>query len=87
MRPLQICAMSDGAHGERKSWPAGQVGIYSIVLGRGGYSDVDEGNIVRYCGASGACEEAHEGGAYTSAYSSPVQWSYGSRSPSLHCMD
>ncbi len=50
------------------------MGIYSIVLGGGGYSDVDEGNMVKYCGTSGAggeasagtkmLKKAHEGGAY-----------------------
>lgn len=61
--PLQICAMRDGAHGELEGGIHGQAGkwAYSIVLGGGGYSDVDEGNMVKYCGTSGAGGEASAG--------------------------
>ena len=61
--PLQICAMRDGAHGEMEGGIHGKhgEGAFSIVLSGGGYSDVDEGNVIRYCGTSGAEEEASVG--------------------------
>lgn len=61
--PLQICALRDGAHGELEGGIHGQPGkwAYSIVLGGGGYSDVDEGNQIKYCGTSGAGGEPSGG--------------------------
>ena len=54
--PLQICAMRDGAHGEIEAGIHGQKskGAYSIVLATGGYSDVDDGETIKYCGTSGS---------------------------------
>lgn len=54
--PLQFCAMRDGAHGETEAGIHGQVGFgaYSIVVSNGGYSNIDEGDILKYCGTSGA---------------------------------
>ena len=48
--------MRDGAHGEIEAGIHGQVGkgAYSIVLSSGGYSDVDDGITIKYCGTSGA---------------------------------
>ncbi len=61
--PLQICAMRDGAHGELEAGIHGQPGqwAYSIVLSGGGYSNVDEGNLVKYCGTSGTGGEPTAG--------------------------
>lgn len=54
--PLQFCAMRDGAHGEIEAGIHGQVGrgAYSIVVSNGGYKNVDEGVVIKYCGTSGA---------------------------------
>ena len=54
--PLQFCAMRDGAHGEIEAGIHGhpRVGAFSIVLSNGGgYDDVDEGEVVKYCGTPG----------------------------------
>ena len=61
--PLQICAMRDGAHGEIEGGIHGKpgVGAFSIVLSGGGYSDIDEGYMIRYCGTSGAEGKASAG--------------------------
>lgn len=55
-RPLQICALRDGAHGEIEAGIHGQMGkgAYSIVLSSGGYADIDEGDKIRYCGTAGS---------------------------------
>ncbi|MCJ1394159.1 hypothetical protein MMC18_007037 [Xylographa bjoerkii] len=55
-RPLQICALRDGAHGEMEAGIHGQAGkgAYSIVMSSGGYSDVDNGDNITYCGTAGA---------------------------------
>lgn len=55
-RPLQICALRDGAHGEIEAGIHGQVGkgAYSIALSSGGYADVDEGDFIKYCGTAGS---------------------------------
>ncbi|KAL8738506.1 MAG: hypothetical protein Q9181_000717 [Wetmoreana brouardii] len=54
--PLQICAVRDGAHGSFEAGIYGVVGkgAYSIVLGGAKYSDIDEGDVIQYCGTSGA---------------------------------
>ncbi|MCJ1404327.1 hypothetical protein MMC11_007552 [Xylographa trunciseda] len=54
--PLQICALRDGAHGEMEAGIHGQAGkgAYSIVMSSGGYSDVDNGEIITYCGTAGS---------------------------------
>lgn len=54
--PLQICAMRDGAHGEIEGGIHGQPGkgAYSAVMSGGGYSDIDNGDKVEYCGTSSA---------------------------------
>ncbi|KAL8700882.1 MAG: hypothetical protein Q9201_005202 [Fulgogasparrea decipioides] len=54
--PFQICAVRDGAHGSFEAGIYGEVGkgAYSIVLGGAKYSDIDEGNVIQYCGTSGA---------------------------------
>ncbi|KAL8754271.1 MAG: hypothetical protein Q9184_005161 [Pyrenodesmia sp. 2 TL-2023] len=53
--PLQICTIRDGAHGMAEGGIYGQAkrGAYSIILGGGGYADIDEGDIIQYCGTSG----------------------------------
>ena len=53
--PLQFCAMRDGAHGETEAGIHGQLGhgAYSIVVSEGGYSNVDDGISLQYCGTSG----------------------------------
>ena len=55
MRPFQICALRDGAHGEIEAGIHGQTGkgAFSIVLSSGGYADVDEGDTIQYCGTAG----------------------------------
>lgn len=57
--PLQICTIRDGAHGTPEGGIYGQPkkGAYSIVLSGGGYSDVDEGDYVKYCGTSGEADK------------------------------
>ncbi|MCJ1439240.1 hypothetical protein MMC27_008632 [Xylographa pallens] len=52
--PLQICALRDGAHGEMEAGIHGQAGkgAYSIVMSSGGYSDVDNGENITYCGTA-----------------------------------
>ena len=61
--PLQFCAMRDGAHGETEAGIHGQVGLgaYSIVVSNGGYSNIDEGTILKYCGTAGAFGEPSMG--------------------------
>ena len=61
--PLQICAMRDGAHGEIEAGIHGQAGkgAFSIVLSSGGYSDIDEGATLKYCGTSGSEAKASAG--------------------------
>ncbi|KAL9595572.1 MAG: hypothetical protein Q9219_006368 [cf. Caloplaca sp. 3 TL-2023] len=53
--PLQICALRDGAHGTIEGGIHGQAkkGAYSIILSGGGYADIDDGPIIKYCGTSG----------------------------------
>ena len=53
--PLLVCAMRDGAHGEVEAGIHGQneQGAYSVVVSGGGYCDIDDGDIIRYCGTSG----------------------------------
>ncbi|KAI4125297.1 MAG: hypothetical protein LQ338_004343 [Usnochroma carphineum] len=53
--PLQICTIRDGAHGMYEGGIYGQAkqGAYSIILAGGGYADIDEGEIIKYCGTSG----------------------------------
>ena len=54
--PLQLCALRDGAHGETEAGIHGHpdIGALSIVLSGGGYEDIDDGEIVKYCGTSGS---------------------------------
>ncbi|KAL9585086.1 MAG: hypothetical protein Q9203_004406 [Teloschistes exilis] len=56
--PRQICAVRDGAHGALVDgiFGASGKGAYSIVMSGKGYSDVDEGDLIRYCGTSGHAE-------------------------------
>ncbi|KAL9027375.1 MAG: hypothetical protein Q9196_004091 [Gyalolechia fulgens] len=53
--PLQICTLRDGAHGTPEGGIYGQAkkGAYSIIMSGGGYSDIDEGDRIQYCGTSG----------------------------------
>ena len=53
-RPLQICALRDGAHGEMEAGIHGQAGkgAYSVVMSSGGYSDIDNGENITYCGTA-----------------------------------
>ncbi|KAI4196420.1 MAG: hypothetical protein LQ350_006565 [Teloschistes chrysophthalmus] len=53
--PRQICAVRDGAHGALVDgiFGASGQGAYSVVMSGTGYSDVDEGDVVKYCGTSG----------------------------------
>jgi len=54
--PLQICLIRDGAHGEVEAGICGEPGkgVFSIVVGSGGYNNVDEGDVIQYCGTSGS---------------------------------
>lgn len=54
--PLQICLIRDGAHGEIEAGICGEPGkgVFSIVLGSSGYDNVDEGDVIKYCGTSGS---------------------------------
>ena len=53
--PLQICALRDGAHGDIEGGISGMPGsgACSVVVSGGGYANIDEGNILKYCGTSG----------------------------------
>lgn len=53
--PLQICLIRDGVHGEVEAGICGEPGqgVFSIVVGSGGYDNVDEGDVIQYCGTSG----------------------------------
>ncbi|KAL8710135.1 MAG: hypothetical protein Q9220_005218 [cf. Caloplaca sp. 1 TL-2023] len=53
--PLQICTIRDGAHGIPEGGIYGQPkkGAYSVIVSGGGYSDVDDGDTIQYCGTSG----------------------------------
>ncbi|KAL8948024.1 MAG: hypothetical protein Q9222_005755 [Ikaeria aurantiellina] len=53
--PMQMCTIRDGAHGIPEGGIYGQPkkGAYSIIVSGGGYSDVDDGEIIKYCGTSG----------------------------------
>jgi len=52
--PLQICLIRDGVHGEVEAGICGEPGkgAFSIVLGSSGYDNVDEGDVIQYCGTS-----------------------------------
>ncbi|KAI4181031.1 MAG: hypothetical protein LQ348_005101 [Seirophora lacunosa] len=62
--PLQLCTIRDGAHGLAEGGIYGQLakGAYSIIMSGGGYADIDEGDIIQYCGTSG---EEHKPTAFT----------------------
>ena len=50
-----MCALRDGAHGSAQAGIYGQSGnggAFSIVLA-GRYKDVDNGDVVEYCGVRG----------------------------------
>ena len=53
--PMQLCAMRDGAHGEMEAGIHGKTGqgAFSIVVSGGGYSNIDNGDTLEYCGTSG----------------------------------
>ncbi|KAL8733003.1 MAG: hypothetical protein Q9166_002401 [cf. Caloplaca sp. 2 TL-2023] len=61
--PLQICAMRDGAHGATEAGIYGedQKGAYSIIIGAGGYEDIDNGTTLQYCGTSSDKKHAATG--------------------------
>ena len=54
--PLQICLIRDGAHGEIEAGICGELGkgVFSIVVGSGGYDNIDNGDVIQYCGTSGS---------------------------------
>lgn len=54
--PMQLCAMRDGAHGETEAGIHGKTdqGAFSIVVSGGGYSNIDNGDTLEYCGTSGS---------------------------------
>ena len=53
--PLQICALRDGAHRAIEGGIAGERGgvAHSVIVSNSGYSDIDNGANVEYCGTSG----------------------------------
>jgi hypothetical protein len=57
--PWQLSAVRDGAHGELEAGISGRqgVGALSIVLSSSGqtsaYADIDEGDLISYCGTRG----------------------------------
>ena len=61
--PLQICALRDGAHGDIEGGISGMPGLgaCSIVVSGGGYANIDEGTILKYCGTSGKNGEPSAG--------------------------
>ena len=61
--PLQICALRDGAHGDIEGGISGMPGLgaCSVVVSGGGYANIDEGDILKYCGTSGKNGELSAG--------------------------
>ncbi|KAL9614224.1 MAG: hypothetical protein Q9167_001312 [Letrouitia subvulpina] len=61
--PLQICTIRDGAHGCLEGGIYGKpgAGAFSIVLSSGGYKDIDNGNVIKYCGTAGKEGEVSAG--------------------------
>ena len=53
--PFQICAVRDGAHGEKEKGVSGKPGngAYSVILSGGSYDNNDQGNDVTYYGTKG----------------------------------
>ncbi|KAK2786888.1 hypothetical protein FQN52_007632 [Onygenales sp. PD_12] len=58
--PYQMAALRDGAHGEIEAGICGKsgVGAFSIILSSSGgrhssYADIDEGDVIHYCGTRG----------------------------------
>ncbi|KAK2801242.1 hypothetical protein FQN50_007802 [Emmonsiellopsis sp. PD_5] len=58
--PYQMAALRDGAHGETEAGICGKsgVGAFSIILSSPGgknsnYADIDEGDVIHYCGTRG----------------------------------
>ena len=53
--PLQICLLRDGGHGAIEGGISGKPGgvAYSVIVTNSGYSDVDNGDKIEYCGTSG----------------------------------
>ena len=53
--PMQICLVRDGAHGTLEGGISGERGgiAHSIVVSNSGYSNVDNGEQLEYCGTSG----------------------------------
>ena len=52
--PLQICLIRDGAHGALESGISGARGgvAHSVVVSNSGYSNIDNGETVQYCGTA-----------------------------------
>ena len=61
--PFQICAVRDGAHGELEAGICGdlQHGAYSIVMSGCKYDDIDNGNVIEYCGTKGTVDQITAG--------------------------
>ena len=60
--PKRICALRDGAHGAMEAGIHGETGkgAYSIIVGGdSGYDDVDDGEMIQYCGTSSDKKDAH----------------------------
>lgn len=57
--PLQICAVRDGAHGDAEAGIHGHrdAGAFSIVVSGGGYANVDNGEMLEYCGTASSSKE------------------------------
>ncbi|KAL8915748.1 MAG: hypothetical protein Q9172_006696 [Xanthocarpia lactea] len=58
----RICALRDGAHGATEAGIHGETGkgAYSIIVGGdSGYDDVDDGEMIQYCGTSSDNKDAY----------------------------
>ncbi|RDL42443.1 uncharacterized protein BP5553_02422 [Venustampulla echinocandica] len=53
--PSRLCAFRDGAHGEQEAGIHGQggVGAYAVAVSSTEYDDIDNGDVIEYCGTSG----------------------------------
>ena len=53
--PMQICLVRDGGHGTLEGGISGERGgvAHSVIVSNAGYSNIDNGDVLEYCGTSG----------------------------------
>lgn len=57
--PLQLATLRDGAHGETQAGISGRPGkgATSVLVAGGHEKDVDQGNVILYCGTEGTADK------------------------------